>query len=172
MYRQLISTVALSVVSAALSASVATAQGPTCTPPAIDISRSLVVTDAALDKTKFAFSKTIDTILGSMNVAKTAENRENFVKSMLTSFQGDAMVNPVSGLRMRLEVRPLEAGLDPKKLLNPADPAGLVPVALFNRLDAAPNDWSNCGEHRIVYSFKAPIPRNRAFRHFAPVAFC
>ncbi len=158
MYRQLISTVALSVVSAALSASVATAQGPTCTPPAIDISRSLVVTDAALDKTKFAFSKTIDTILGSMNVAKTAENRENFVKSMLTSFQGDAMVNPVSGLRMRLEVRPLEAALDPKKLLNPADPTGLVPVALFNRLDAAPEDWSNCGEHRIVYSFKAPIP--------------
>ena len=158
MYRQLISTVALSVVSAALSASVATAQGPTCTPPAIDISRSLVVTDGALDKTKFAFSRTIDAILGSMNVAKTAENRENFVKSMLTSFQDDAMVNPVSGLRMKVEVRPLEAGLDPKKLLNPADPAGLVPIALFNRLDAAPVDWSNCGEHRIVYSFKAPIP--------------
>jgi hypothetical protein len=153
-------TTALALLSLSLMASrptTAAAQGPTCT-PAIDISRSLVVTDGALDKTKFAFSRTIDAILGSMNVAKTAENRENFVKSMLTSFQDDAMVNPVSGLRMRVEVRPLEAGLDPKKLLNPADPAGLVPIALFNRLDAAPVDWSNCGEHRIVYSFKAPIP--------------
>jgi hypothetical protein len=153
-------TTAPALLSLSLIASLPTtagAQGPTCT-PAIDISRSLVVTDGALDKTKFALSRTIDAILGSMAIAKTAENRENFVKSMLTSFQDDDMVNPVSGLRMKVEVRPLEAGLDPKKLLNPADPAGLVPIALFNRLDAAPIDWSNCGEHRIVYSFKAPIP--------------
>jgi hypothetical protein len=137
---------------------IASAQGPTCTAPPIDRTRSLVVTDAALDKTKFAFSRTIDAILGSLSIPKTAENRENFVKSLLTSFQDDDMVNPVSGLRMNVDLRPLEAGLDPKKLLNPTDPAGLVPVALFNRLDAAPVDWSNCGEHRIIYSFKAPIP--------------
>ena len=134
---------------------IASAQGPTCTAPPIDRTRSLVVTDAALDKTKFAFSRTIDAILGSLSIPKTAENRENFVKSLLTSFQDDDMVNPVSGLRMSVDLRPLEAGLDPKKLLNPTDPAGLVPVALFNRLDAAPADWSNCGEHRIIYSFKA-----------------
>ena len=58
------------------------------------------------------------------------------------------MVNPVSGLRMKVDVRPLEAALDPQKLLNPVDPTGLVPIALFNRLDLAPQDWSNCGEHR------------------------
>ncbi len=137
---------------------VASAQGLTCTAPPIDRTRSLVVTDAALDKTKFAFSRTIDAILGSLSIPKTAENRENFVKSLLTSFQDDDMVNPVSGLRMSVDLRPLEAGLDPKKLLNPNDPFGLVPVALFNRLDAAPVDWSNCGEHRIIYSFKTPIP--------------
>ena len=152
------SAILLGISSIAMSNSIATAQGPTCTPPAIDISRSLVVTDAALDKTKFAFAKTIDAILGSMNVAQTPENRENFVKSMLTSFQDDAMVNPVSGLRIKVDVRQREANLDPKKLLNPGDPIGLVPIALFNRLDAAPEDWSNCGEHRIVYSFKAPVP--------------
>jgi len=155
---KMISAILLGISSIAMSNSIATAQGPTCTPPAIDISRSLVVTDAALDKTKFAFAKTIDSILGSMNVAKTADNRENFVKSMLTSLQDNDMVNPVSGLLMKVDVRSLEAGLDPQKLLNPADPIGLVPVALFNRLDAAPEDWSNCGEHRIVYSFKAPVP--------------
>ena len=145
-------------LGAVAASSVAQAQGPTCTAPAIDRTRSLVVTDAALDKTKFSFARTLDSILGSLSIPKTAENRENLVKSLLTSFQDDDMVNPVSGLRMRLDVRPLEAGLDPKKLLNPADPTGLVPIALFNRLDAAPADWSNCGEHRIIYSFKAPIP--------------
>jgi hypothetical protein len=133
------------------------AQGPTCTSPPIDRTRSLVVTDAALDKTKFAFSRTIDAILGSLSIPKTAENRENFVKSLLISFQDDDMVNPVSGLRMSVDLRPLEAGLDPKKLLNPTDPAGLVPVALFNRLDAAPADWSNCGEHRIIYRLRRPF---------------
>ena len=152
----------IAVISILLSTvglcTIASAQGPTCTAPPIDRTRSLVVTDAALDKTKFAFSRTIDAILGSLSIPKTAENRENFVKSLLTSFQDDDMVNPVSGLRMNVDLRPLEAGLDPKKLLNPTDPAGLVPVALFNRLDAAPVDWSNCGEHRIIYSFKAPIP--------------
>ena len=61
---------------------------------------------------------------------------------------------------MRVDVRTLEAALDPKKLLDPGDPTGLVPIALFNRLDLAPEDWSNCGEHRIVYSFKAPIPQS------------
>jgi hypothetical protein len=74
---------------------IASAQGPTCTAPPIDRTRSLVVTDAALDKTKFAFSRTIDAILGSLSIPKTAENRENFIKSLLTSFQDDDMVNPV-----------------------------------------------------------------------------
>ena len=148
----------LGLSSAVGLCTIASAQGSTCTAPPIDRMRSLVVTDAALDKTKFAFSRTIDAILGSLSIPKTAENRENFIGSLLTSFQDDDMVNPVSGLRMRVDLRPLEAGLDPKKLLNPNDPFGLVPVALFNRLDAAPSDWSNCGEHRIIYSFKAPIP--------------
>lgn len=148
----------LGISSAVGLCTAASAQGSTCTAPAIDRTRSLVVTDAALDKTKFAFSRTIDAILGGLSIPTTAENRENFIKSLLTSFQDDDMVNPVSGLRMRVDLRPLEAGLDPKKLLNPNDPFGLVPVALFNRLDAAPADWSNCGEHRIIYSFKAPIP--------------
>lgn len=154
-------TIATTLLGLACAAGVCTgalAQGPKCTAPPIDRTRSLAVTDGALDKTKFAFSRTIDAILGSLGIPKTAENRENFVKSMLTSFQDDDMVNPVSGLRMSVDVRPLEAGLDPKKLLNPIDPVGLVPIALFNRLDLAPEDWSNCGEHRIIYSFKAPIP--------------
>src|SRR5215207_8173959 len=83
---KIIRAIILGISSLTLMNSVGSAQGPTCTAPQIDISKSLVVTDAALDKTKFAFARTIDSILGSMNVATTAENRENFVKSMLTSF--------------------------------------------------------------------------------------
>jgi hypothetical protein len=122
------------------------------------IDRSLVVTDSALDKGKFSFLRTIGSILTSMNIDDTAEKREAFIKTLLTSFNYDVQVNPISGLRMRIDQRSVEAGLDPKKLLDPGDPTGLVPVALFNRLDLAPADWSNCGEYRIVYSFKAPIP--------------
>ena len=85
----------------------AAAQAPTCTPPNIDRTRSLVVTDAALDKTKFSFSNTIDAILGSLQIAKTPDNRENLLKSMITSFNADDMVNPISGLRMRVDVRSL-----------------------------------------------------------------
>ena len=116
------------------------------------------MTDGALDKAKFSFANTINAILKSLQIQETAENRENFVKSLLTSMNDDDMVNPVSGLRMKVDIRALEAGLAPKNLLDPLDPIGLVPVALFNRLDLAPQDWSNCGEHRIVYGFKAPVP--------------
>jgi hypothetical protein len=67
-------------------ASIAAAQAPSCPPPtAIDQGRSLVVTDAALDKAKFSFVNTINAILKSLQIQETAENRENFVKSLLTS---------------------------------------------------------------------------------------
>jgi hypothetical protein len=131
--------------------------GAVCNPK-IDRSRSLVVTDAALDKQRFSFVNTIDAILGSLNIPPTGENRENFVKSMLTTFNADRIPNPVSGLRMPVDVRALEADLDPTKLLDPNEPTGLVPIGLFNRFDLAPVDFSNCGEHRIVYAFKAGIP--------------
>jgi hypothetical protein len=125
----------------ASSVFVSLAAAQVCPPvPTIDPARSLVVTDAALDKAKFSFVNTIDAILGSLNVAATSGNRENFVRSLLTSMNDDDMVNPASGLRMKVDIRPLEAGLDPKKLFDPNDPTGLVPVGLFNRLDLAPQD--------------------------------
>ena len=56
----------------------------------------------------------------------------------------------------------------PKSILDPLDPMGLVPTALFNQLDLAPQDWSNCGEHRIVYGFKAPVPKGGPASQFPP----
>ena len=94
-----------------LICSIAAAQAPNCpTGPAIDQNRSLVVTDAALDKAKFSFVNTIDAILRSLQIQATAESREKFVKSLLTSMNDDDMVNPVSGLRMKVDIRALEAG--------------------------------------------------------------
>ena len=48
--------------AAAVSLSSLAGQAQTCTPPSIDRMRSLVVTDAGLDKTKFSFANTIDAI--------------------------------------------------------------------------------------------------------------
>jgi hypothetical protein len=62
---------------------------------------------------------------------------------------------------MEVDERPVESALDPSKLLDPVDPTGLVPIALVNRVDLAPSDWSDCGEYRIIYSFKAAVPVNR-----------
>lgn len=129
--------------------------GPYCNPQ-IDRTRSLVVTDAALDEARFSFANTVDATLESLGIAPTAAGREDFVRTLVTSFNAAQLVNPVSGLRTPVDVRQAEAALDPAKLLDPADPRGLVPVGLFNRFDLVPEDFSNCGEHRIVYGFKAP----------------
>jgi hypothetical protein len=83
-----------------LSAITSPSQAQTCS-PAIDRTRSLVVTDGALDRTKFSFTNTINAILTSLNIPTTEDNRVNFVRSMITSFNEDDMVNPVSGLRMK-----------------------------------------------------------------------
>jgi len=140
------------------SGNLAFAQGGKYCTPVIDRMKSLTVTDTSLDKDRFSFTNTINQVLGSMNVETNAENRENFVRTLINSFNAGEFVNPVSGLRMPLEVRDREAKLQPAELLDPQNARGLVPVGLFNRFDLVPNDFTNCGEHRIVYSFKQPIP--------------
>ena len=39
-------------------------------------------------------------------------------------------------------------------MLDPASDEAMKPLALFNRFDLAPDNWSHCGEHRIVYGKK------------------
>ena len=56
--------------------------------------------------------------------------------------------------------------LIPSELLDPSKPTGLIPIALFNRLDLAPNDVRDCGEHRIIYSFKKSADAGRLFLIF------
>jgi hypothetical protein len=136
-------------------------------PAAINTQKSMVFTDknvlSDLDQpaAKFGFQRTIDRILETMPfgpMEKTAETREFFVQTMLNSLLVTERVNLASGLRMRLSSRPGEANIKASDLLNPKHEHGLVPTGLFNRFDLTPNDRNNCGEYRIVYSFKEPIP--------------
>jgi hypothetical protein len=158
---QILNRIAALVTIASLLLTSRAAQALTCTPGMIDPVRSLIVTDAALDRSKFALRQTLDAILGGTKDAEErAVNRENFLKSLLVSFKDDVRENPDSKLPMPVYLRPFEAKLDPKKLLDPQqnNPLALVPVALVNRIDRAPNDWSNCGEYRIIYTFRRPLP--------------
>src|SRR5262245_31380281 len=141
----------------------ATAHAWTCA-PRIDPYRSLIVTDAALDRSKFALRETLGAILASMkDVKNDEENREKFLKTLLDSLKDEHRENSVSGLPVQVYKRPFEANLDPKVLLNPAEdnPFALVPVALVNRIDLAPKEWSNCGEYRIIYTFRMRNPKNK-----------
>jgi hypothetical protein len=178
--------VVFSVSSMLLANSIAVAQAPVCAPQPTEPTRALEVTDIPVAQAPicapsikpdrslavtvkhhvldmFSFARTIQAILSTMGIPHPTDNdQEHFLKTLLESFNVDLLINPISGLPMRVDKRP-EAALDPKKLLDPTDPIGLIPVALFNRLDLAPADWSDCGEYRIIYSFKPPLNPDKRF---------
>jgi hypothetical protein len=122
---------------------------PPCVPPSVDVDRSLVVHDPANLATPFGFRRTVEQIIATSGGAATTA--EAFVQTMLDSFNAASFVNPDSGKAVPVDLRPGEAGLSAAQLLDPTSPA-MVPVGLFNRLDLAPDDGSNCGEYRIVYA--------------------
>ena len=128
-----------------------------CIPPDLDIHRSVVVHDAAtLGAGDFSLNRTLQAIIDSSGGAVTTPAA--VLEALLDSHQISQHTQPVSGLDMPVDLRPGEAGLDPNNLLNPGGADGMVPVALFNRFDAAPADGSHCGEHRIVYAKQGGTP--------------
>ncbi|HKC02002.1 MAG TPA: hypothetical protein VKC17_01705 [Sphingomicrobium sp.] len=116
--------------------------------------------------TRFSFARTIGQILTTAGIEDNATNRETLVRSMVLSFNSNQFTNLQSGLAMAIAPRPGDAAISAADLLNPASANGLKPIGLFNRLDLAPADWSDCGEHRIVYAggnkifviFEAKLP--------------
>lgn len=128
-------------------------------PPPISVSDTAVVVrnfDADLES-RFSFAKTIGKILTTAGIADTPANREAIVSTMFLSFNSSQFTNPLSSLPIPVQQRPGDAGISAADLLNPASPDGLKPIGLFNRLDLAPADWSDCGEHRIVYGAGARL---------------
>lgn len=139
-----------------------------------NISPSMVVnSDAVLDRKMsdiggtgptagervFSFRRTISSILKSAGFPDDPPAQERFVQTMLDTFapaNGFAL-NPSAGMLMPLDGRGGEnTKLNAADLLDETSPIGLVPLALFNRFDLAPTDWSHCGEHRIVYGKQNP----------------
>lgn len=145
-----------------------------------DVKPSLVVhSDAVLDATRgdlgldgdaaeraFSFSRTISAILGSAGAPTDAAAQEAFVQTMLDSVRAPTgrMLNAEAGIFMPVDDRPEEAALSAAALLDDSGAQGMVPLALFNRFDLAPETWSHCGEHRIVYGLKRPEPDGPADR--------
>ena len=163
----------------AVMSSMCTVDGDSRFVPHFEIRPSLVVNaDAVLDATRselglagepneraFSFRRTIAAILDSVppqvsSGPSNAAAQEAFVKTMINSFQmptGQAL-NAQAGILMPLDDRTEAAELDAADLLDDTSPTGMKPLALFNRFDLAPDNWSHCGEHRIVYGRGRPNP--------------
>jgi hypothetical protein len=137
-----------------------------------DVSPSLVVnSDAILDMTfddaglsggdpterLFSFKHTIGAILESAQAPNTAASREAFVQTMLSTFNASdtAALNREAGVLVPFDARSEASALTAAGLLDETDTSAtsiaMRPLALFNRFDLAPENWSHCGEHRIVY---------------------
>ena len=118
-----------------------------------DVNRSVVVHGddmSAEDWGLFGLDRTLQQVIDT-NGATTddATTPTELLAALLNGLDvsdtgADAMlVNPDSGLPMAVE------DLDAKAAA--FDVENYTAIAFFNRLDLAPSDWSNCGEHRIVF---------------------
>lgn len=139
--------------------------------------RTVVVNEAALLQDQsvadFSLSRTLDAIINTTPRAPdgtqpvTASNGERIalLQSMIRSFGARTQTNRESGLSLPVRARDNEAKLDPEHMLGEPAPEiapgvpplqdrlrdRFLPVAVFNRFELAADDWSHCGEHRIVY---------------------
>lgn len=119
----------------------------------LDATRGDLGLDGAAGERAFSFSRTIGALLESANAPSDAASQQAFLQTMLDSFAVPAgqRLNADAGIMMPFDDRQAEATLSAAALLDEASPDAMVPLALFNRFDLAPEDWSHCGEHRIVY---------------------
>ena len=91
------------------------------------------------------------------NTPGTAEQAA-IIQTMLDSFGFSAMVNSDAltnyGLTsVDVDVRNAEAAIDAAQFV-----IDMRPTAVFNRLDLAPADGSDCGEQRVIYSLEPGSP--------------
>jgi hypothetical protein len=131
-------------------------------PNVIRLDRSLFVNDPSIiAMAGFDFAKTVGKILTSEGLDDTPANREALLRTLLDSFSESEQTNKASNLRMKLDVRRAQKQISAAEMLDPN--TGMIPVAIFNRLDLAPEDWDNCGEYRIVYASRGSGPESLIF---------
>lgn len=181
------------IISAMLTSQAVAQPADFCTPSGnamslnFDIRPSLVVnSDAVLDTTfgdagigggdpgesLFSFKHTIGSILETAGVPNTETDREAFVQTMLDTFgtADTVALNHDAGVLVPLDERTAESLVLPTQLLADGPPHGMKPLALFNRFDLAPDNWSHCGEHRIVYGKSSASALDRFTLIFEGVA--
>ncbi|QND67063.1 hypothetical protein HB777_26155 [Mesorhizobium loti] len=130
--------------------------------------RSVVLTvgrdPKVFENDNFSFSRTLASILATgfvpdqtsgvpvdkqLQLATSRSEQISLLASMLRTFRNLDRSNGT--VRNNASFRPGEAELEAAVLLDPANPRGMRPIGLFNRLDLAPASWRYCGEHRVVY---------------------
>jgi hypothetical protein len=120
----------------------------------------VVVDREILEMADLTFENTIRNILRGDRDARDVGQGEmvRFIETLLETFApADQSSTPMEA---RIKPSPALAGLDPKDLLgigNGRIEHALKPSAVFYRPDLAPEDFEDCGEFRIVYSFAKPV---------------
>ncbi len=105
---------------------------------------SLVLNNPELLRSGFSFSRTMNKIVSTSLSQSTVA--DNMIGSMIGTYNDASKLNIESDVTMPIDVRTGELSLVPSELLT-----DMQPTAIFNRLDLAPSDGSNCGEYRMVY---------------------
>lgn len=131
----------------------------------INPDRSLLVHDkltinGSNGHSPFSLSKLLGAIISSKDdvaIPDIEGQKLALLNSMLATFDSSKGFNRLSGLETRIDQRPDERKLAPSSLLDSATKLGLLPVAIVNRIDLMPIDFSDCGEYRIVYSLASPL---------------
>jgi len=127
-----------------------------CTVASTDITRSLVVRDAAI-LAKFSFTRVWNRIRATASISTAQTNRaiyqawmKTFGATTAAGDCNDATIDPNKyGLVCPRSNELQLATVDPFVTTSTVQ---FRPVALMNRFDLAPSNGTNCGEYRIVYA--------------------
>lgn len=114
--------------------------------------QSLIVVDGdTLTAADFSFERTIDALVNTSGMSGSTSTVD-LAETLLSGLSATSFTNPISSVTSPSEHRQgAEASLTGQNLLD-----DMHPIALVNRFDLAPNDGSNCGEYRMIYSGLGP----------------
>jgi hypothetical protein len=125
----------------------------------VTIERSILINDEeTLGAGNFGLRRTVQAIIDSSEGAPSTP--EDFIASLLATFNDASRVNPDNNLTIPVDVRPGEAGLSPSDLLDPANAKGLRVVGIFNRFERIPMMGEFCGSARLVYIMPTDAANN------------
>ncbi len=129
---------------------------PVCEVPILDES-SVVIHDPEALAVPFRFERTLEQIIAESGFPGSTTPAA-LLQTLLDSFNETSFMQPHLGKPIDVDQRSVLAMMPAAEMLKPFSSFGMVPVALFNRFDLAPEDGSNCGEYRIVYAMTGSGP--------------